>query len=238
MTYDSDIGYSDLNKTDIGKLSKKVSLIKSIIEKFQVITPNSSVLVAGCGNGDEAIEIQKLFNARVYGIDLFLEREMETPYLYLKKGDLGKLPFDSKKFDIIYSYHVLEHVKDPIRVLKELNRVLKNDGILFIGFPNANRLLGYIGSHNKMTILDKVKFNLNDYKYRIKGKFRNEFGAHAGFSLTEFRNLAKPLFSEINCIRDTYMEKKYENKRNMIRIIKSLKLQEFFYPSNYFICKK
>ncbi len=39
-----------------------------------------------------------------------------------------KLPFRSESFDIVLSFGVLEHVPNDIQSLKEINRVLKDDG--------------------------------------------------------------------------------------------------------------
>lgn len=42
------------------------------------------------------------------------------------------LPFPDKKFDSVIAFGVLEHVPHDYESLKELNRVLKDDGLLFI----------------------------------------------------------------------------------------------------------
>lgn len=45
-------------------------------------------------------------------------------------ADEDRLPFDNEQVDFIHAYHFLEHVKDPIRMLREIERVLKPGGIL------------------------------------------------------------------------------------------------------------
>ena len=45
------------------------------------------------------------------------------------------LPFPDASFDIVYSSNVLEHVRDPFRVLSEAVRVLKPKGFLQFVFP-------------------------------------------------------------------------------------------------------
>ena len=44
--------------------------------------------------------------------------------------------FKNKKFDCITMWHVLEHTKNPISILKELKRKLKKGGILLLALPN------------------------------------------------------------------------------------------------------
>jgi len=46
-----------------------------------------------------------------------------------------QLPFKDS-FDIVTCWDVLEHVQDPERVLREINRVLKSQGRLFITVVN------------------------------------------------------------------------------------------------------
>jgi 2-polyprenyl-3-methyl-5-hydroxy-6-metoxy-1,4-benzoquinol methylase len=45
-----------------------------------------------------------------------------------------------RKFDCIFLIHTLEHVDDPVSVLKLLAEKLKSSGKLFIAVPNANAL--------------------------------------------------------------------------------------------------
>jgi len=51
-------------------------------------------------------------------------------------GDAQLLPFSSASFDFIVSFETLEHVPEPERMLSELGRVLKDDGIMVISTPN------------------------------------------------------------------------------------------------------
>lgn len=51
------------------------------------------------------------------------------------KSDLTNITVPDNLFDSIVCTQVLEHVKDPVKVLKELNRVLKPGGKLFVSAP-------------------------------------------------------------------------------------------------------
>jgi SAM-dependent methyltransferase len=55
---------------------------------------------------------------------------------YIKKASGEDLPFPTGSFDVAFSYYVLEHVRDPERVLREAIRVLKPGGHLYFVFPN------------------------------------------------------------------------------------------------------
>ncbi len=47
-----------------------------------------------------------------------------------------RIPYESSSFDVVFSYHVMEHVQLDSVMLREINRVLKNNGILILAVPN------------------------------------------------------------------------------------------------------
>ncbi len=49
--------------------------------------------------------------------------------------------FDDNSFDVVVSFQVIEHIKDDIQYLKEINRVLKPGGIALITTPNIKNSL-------------------------------------------------------------------------------------------------
>lgn len=51
-----------------------------------------------------------------------------------------KFPFDNETFDFVLFCEVIEHlIKDPIHVLNQIHRVLKNNGTLILTTPNVAR---------------------------------------------------------------------------------------------------
>lgn len=56
------------------------------------------------------------------------------------KMDITRLEFPDGTFDLIICSHVLEHVKDDLKAIKEMSRVLTSEGICYIMVPfNKNR---------------------------------------------------------------------------------------------------
>ncbi len=51
------------------------------------------------------------------------------------KMDIQKMPFKNNTFDVVLCNHVLEHVDDDIKALKEIIRVMKNGGFSILQVP-------------------------------------------------------------------------------------------------------
>jgi len=47
-----------------------------------------------------------------------------------------KFPFGDEYFDLITCFEVIEHIKEPSNMLREVHRVLKKDGYFIISTPN------------------------------------------------------------------------------------------------------
>ena len=51
------------------------------------------------------------------------------------QANMTQLPFENNEFDFIFASHVLEHIKDDIKAMEELKRVLKPQGIAILPVP-------------------------------------------------------------------------------------------------------
>ena len=51
-------------------------------------------------------------------------------------ADARHIPYRNKNFDVVFSYHVLEHVKEQGVMLQEIHRVLKDNGEIVLAVPN------------------------------------------------------------------------------------------------------
>jgi SAM-dependent methyltransferase len=97
----------------------------------------------GCGTGELLRELTATWpGADLVGVDFAASRlrtaAAAAPPVTLVDADLGgALPFADAAFDTIFCTEVLEHLKDPVRCLRELRRVLTPDGRLALSVPNA-----------------------------------------------------------------------------------------------------
>lgn len=237
--YDRVVGYAAPYDVDVDKLRSKILIVKMIVERYFSTTTIRDILVAGCGDGREAMLMKDIYSAKVEGVDISLPvGKVVNGDCVISRQDLSNLDFEEGSFDFAYSYHVLEHVLDPMAVLREVHRVLRPGGILFIGFPNKNRVVAYIGTHNSTTLSEKIKWNLNDWWKRFTGKFENHLGAHAGFREQEYLESAGAVFPRIISVRDQYMMLKYPEFERFIKVMTTTGVDEYLFPSNYYLCFK
>jgi ubiquinone/menaquinone biosynthesis C-methylase UbiE len=239
--YDRTVGYSPLECADLTKLRQVIRINKTILDSFYSPEKADTVLVAGAGTGQEAVLVSREFQLKTIGVDLNIDRSsisIGSPDLDFQKQDLLSLAFRENTFSLVYCYHVLEHVSNHRAVLDEICRVLKPRGVLFIGFPNKHRLASYMGTSQKATPYEKIKWNLIDYGYRLSGRFENAAGAHAGFTEREFIRVSSELFTAVWPVRNRYMLLKYPRYALLIRIFIATGLEEFLFPSNYYVCIK
>ncbi len=98
------------------------------------------LLDGGCGPGTITIDLAKLVApAELVGIDIEPSQielarttaaERGTSNVRFDVGDLYSLPFPDESFDAVFLHGVLEHLRDPLRGLREVLRVLKRGGVL------------------------------------------------------------------------------------------------------------
>lgn len=100
------------------------------------------LLDVGCGNGAFLVKMREL-GWDVVGVEPDGEAARiahEKAGLDVYHGSLVEAKFSDGYFDAITLNHVIEHVLDPIGLLKECRRVLKLGGKLVVVTPNINSL--------------------------------------------------------------------------------------------------
>ncbi len=63
--------------------------------------------------------------------------DWESPLADVKL-DVQQMPFEKEVFDVVFCNHVLEHVPDDMKALREIYRVLKSGGFAIIQVPMRN----------------------------------------------------------------------------------------------------
>jgi ubiquinone/menaquinone biosynthesis C-methylase UbiE len=183
----------------------------------------------------EAATLARELGTQVVGIDLRDSFESAAAAVAdLRRGDATRLEFADETFDFVYSYHVLEHIPDYAKALREMNRVLKSGGAWLIGTPNRSRLIGYLGSAG-VPLADKLAWNLADWMARARGRFRNEYGAHAGFTSRELGAALRAVFGQVEEITERYYLTVYRNYARLVRGLGRSGMGRFLFPAVYFM---
>ncbi len=121
---------------------------KAVVEKLQ---SRGRVLDVGCGRGQVLAELQQS-GWEVYGIEpsshaCHMARELlKTDTIW--EGDALDAPWPPGSFDVVTFWHVLEHVPDPLKVMKRVREWLKEDGVVVLNCPNyASPTRALFGAH-------------------------------------------------------------------------------------------
>jgi len=128
------------------------------------------VLDVGCANGANGQYLIK--NASISSIigieyDASMAAEAKKSYNHVFVGDLDNMDIssllDSERFDYIILGDILEHLKNPWRVLKEMSLFLKPNGKVILSMPNVQHIDVFIHvfvkgvwPHNERGIFDKT----------------------------------------------------------------------------------
>lgn len=97
------------------------------------------LLDVGCGNGERLARLRAL-GWDVQGQDIdpaAVASAREIIGVDARLGRLEDIPFPKGAFDCVILNHVIEHVHDPIALLRECRCLLKTDGLIVVVTPNS-----------------------------------------------------------------------------------------------------
>jgi methionine biosynthesis protein MetW len=114
---------------------------RSALFRRYVGGPGRRVLDLGCRDG--ALTREFAAGNEVVGVDVdrnalaaAARLGIETHWADVEDG----LPFDDSSFDVVVAGELLEHVRDPARVMAEARRVMRSGGTFVGSVPNFFRL--------------------------------------------------------------------------------------------------
>lgn len=130
--------YEHLHKP--GFKSHKEGKFNYILEVTQLHNRNGICLDVGCSNGIVARTLIQQFR-QIIGSDIDLTAlEMAKPLssnkLIFILGDAMALPFTERSVDAIICSQTYEHVPSSEKLFSEIDRLIKNEGIVLFSGPN------------------------------------------------------------------------------------------------------
>jgi len=195
-----------------------------------------SVLVVGCGDGEEAELLAAFFDCAVTAIDTDDRFRPRGPAVTFQRMDARAMSLPSDSFDLVYSFHALEHIVPAEDAIREMRRVLKPAMPFCIGTPNRHRLAGYVGSPDA-SLLTKLRWNWMDWRARLSGRFTNALGAHAGFTEGELSALGA-MIGPAESVSDDYYRRIHARRARLIGWIIAARLQRIAWPAAYIVGQK
>lgn len=117
------------------------------------------ILDWGGGKGFEAYFLTQLgFSVTLYETADFPHKDFWQEFkLHTRTSSGPELPFADKSFDLVVGFGVLEHVPYEYDALKELNRVLKDDGLfLCFNLPSRFGYLHWVAAHRGVKYHDRL----------------------------------------------------------------------------------
>lgn len=149
----------------------KIEQKYSVIHRLLPTSSSRSLLDIGCGEGF-TLKFFKEKNWDITGIDFsdFGCKQFNPdclPNLFV--GDiyeqLHSFTHSNKRFDVIWLDNVLEHVLDPLHLLRECKKLLQPDGLVIVEVPNDFSILQqhlmnkkHIGSEFWIAIPDHISY--------------------------------------------------------------------------------
>jgi len=185
------LAYSELQAKMLDEEQRrtKARKILSVLYHFLGRTDLSGLTVAdvGCSAGFIADELAGAGAARTYGFDIdepgltkARQRFGERVEFVLASGEAMPLPDES--LDVVIFNHIYEHVVDPDAVLAEIRRVLKPDGVLYLGLGNK---YGPMEPHHRLPLLSWLPRRAADRYVRLFGRsdaYYERFHSRAGLT--------------------------------------------------------
>lgn len=130
------------------------------------IINGKDVLDVACGEGYGSFFMSD-YAKSVVGVDISEEAIDHASAVYVKpnlqflQGSATDLEFPDNSFDVVVSFETIEHLAEQERMLAEIRRVLRPEGILIISSPNRPVYSEESGEHNEFHVkeLDYHEFD-------------------------------------------------------------------------------
>jgi len=112
------------------------------------------ILDIGCATGG-FLNLARERGWEAFGVefsDYAADLAIKKYNLNVFNGSLEEAQFKDDDFDLVCASDIIEHVNDPVDFLQEIHRILANDGLLYLAFPNAGsfyyKFFGLIARYN------------------------------------------------------------------------------------------
>jgi 2-polyprenyl-3-methyl-5-hydroxy-6-metoxy-1,4-benzoquinol methylase len=131
-----------------------------------------------------------------------------------------KLPFNDNEYDLVIMCEVLEHLNfNPLPALKEINRILKLNGLLYLSLPNIAQL----GNRLKLLGGESIHNPIKDFFNQLDPNDNSIVGLHwREYTMNEIKEMLEKM--DFKIIKQKYdsIPSRQTEKFNFKKIIKKL----------------
>lgn len=127
----------------------------------QYIKPEMNVLDIACGIGyGSYVLASTLPEVKVLGIDIeqraidYANKHYKCDNNKFSVGDASNLNLENESFEAVVSFETIEHLNQPELFIKNIKKVLKEDGLFIVSSPNQT-----------MLPFDKTKFPFHEQHF-------------------------------------------------------------------------
>ena len=170
----------------------------------------NNALDIGCGWGT-IYNILRELGYNINAIDIDNPSNIEhTSFQYHDIDKSPQVPYDDCTFDLVICSEVIEHIEEPIRLLKEIYRILSPNGIVIITFPN---ILNFTSRYNYLMNRRHSKFQWTKNDECIYHP-KNGIGGHiSAIDYFKINYLSNKIGLNIEAIKTNY----YRYPKNLIK---------------------
>lgn len=162
---------------DITHVDKKINeIVKTFLKKYY----KKGMRLIDYGAGDlKQTKLAEDIGYYTYAMDIKLPKEISSKNMFqlidLNKNNL-KL---ETKFDIVIAIEVIEHLENPHKVFRDINLILKKDGIVLLTTPNTSSLrrrINYLLTGKTGIINSKNNGHINELSSGEFKQLANKYG--------------------------------------------------------------
>jgi len=200
------------NMSSIEVKNSKINICKDEIEFINNLVLNGgrkNILDLGCGTGIISSQFSDMYDK--YGLEVSKD-SVNHAKKYIPNvhhGELEKHTYEDEFFDVVFSYHVIEHVNDPISLIKNVCGIMKTHGKLIIGTPDFDCAMARRFGDNFRLLHDETHISL----------FSN-------FSLCD---MLEDFGFQVDSIEYPFFDTEYFNDENLMRLNDTSKISPPFY---------